>query len=92
MAPEGFKDKAMHATFVAGDLVLMGSDQPPQHYQKPQGVHISLQTDSVEEAERVFAELSEGGTITMPMGETFWAKRFGMFTDRFGIPWMIDCA
>jgi PhnB protein len=47
--------------------------------------------DQPDDAERAFKALSDGGTITMPFGETFWAKRFGMCTDRFGIPWMINC-
>jgi PhnB protein len=44
------------------------------------------------EAERIFHELSEGGTVQMPLAETFWAKRFGMFIDRYNIPWMVNCA
>ena len=91
MVPEDFRSKCMHATFVAGDLVLMGSDQSPTQYEKPQGVYISLQVDTPEEAERIFAGLSEGGQIAMPIGEAFWARRFGMFTDRFGTPWMVNC-
>ena len=46
---------------------------------------------SLEEAERVFNELTEGGTVVMPIGETFWAQRFGMLKDRFGVSWMVNC-
>ncbi|MCI4665871.1 MAG: VOC family protein [Neomegalonema sp.] len=91
MVPDDFKSKTMHAAFVTGDIVLMGSDQPPERYQKPQGVYVSLQVETPEEAERIFAALSEGGEIIMPMGEAFWARRFGMFVDRFNIGWMINC-
>jgi PhnB protein len=70
---------------------LLGSDAPGGLYQKPQGISVSLEIGMPEEAERIFAALGEGGNITMPIQETFWAHRFGMLTDRFGIPWMIDC-
>ena len=53
---------------------------------------VSLHVDEEAEAERVFAALSEGGEVTMPLAETFWARRFGMFTDRYGTPWMINCS
>ena len=68
----------------------MGSDAPPDRYQQPKGISVALQIKDVKEAERVFHALSENGTITMPMQETFFAARFGMFTDQFGIPWMIN--
>jgi PhnB protein len=70
---------------------LLGSDAPGGRYRTPQGFSVSLEIETPEAADRVFAALGEGGTITMPIEETFWAKRFGMLTDRFGIPWMIDC-
>ena len=72
-------------------LVLMGSDCPPEVYEKPQGTIINVQADTPERAEEIFAALSEGGDIRMPMEETFWAKRFGMCSDRFGVPWMVNC-
>ena len=56
-----------------------------------QGFSVTLGTDEPAEAERVFAALAAGGTVTMPIAETFWARRFGMLTDRFGTPWMINC-
>ena len=55
------------------------------------GVSIALNVDSVAEAERVFNVLSEGGHVIMPLGQTFWAARFGMFVDRFGVSWMVNC-
>jgi PhnB protein len=52
---------------------------------------VAVQVETPDEAERLFAALAEGGTVQMPIGETFWAVRFGMLTDRFGVPWMINC-
>ena len=51
----------------------------------------TIQIDDTAEAERIFKSLSEGGTVTLPLQQTFWAPRFGMFVDRFGIPWMVNC-
>ena len=89
--PPGNDDRIMHASLKVGDTPLMGSDAPPQWAQKPAGFSVSLAVGTVEEAERVFASLSAGGTVTMPLAETFWAHRFAMFVDRFGTPWMINC-
>ena len=88
---EEWRDKIIHARMAVGEGVLMASDAPPDHYKKPQGFSVSLGLKDVAEAERIFAELSEGGTVSMPIQQTFWAARFAMFTDRFGIPWMINC-
>jgi PhnB protein len=76
---------------VVGDNVLMGSDAPPDRFEKPQGISVSIQTDDPTEAERIFAALADNGLVTMPLQQTFWAIRFGMLVDRFGIPWMINC-
>ena len=81
----------MHARLVVGDRVLMGSDVPPDHHDKPQGFSVSLGIDTPAEAERIFRALAEGGTVQMPLQETFWALRFGTLVDRFGIPWMVNC-
>ena len=92
--PPDFGDKVMNTTLVLGDLMLMGSDSPPAMWQA-QGANytVSIQCDDEAEAERLFAALMEGESkVMMPMGETFWAKRFGMGTDRFGTPWMVNCS
>lgn len=89
--PADWQDKIMHAMMKVGDAVLMASDVPPAHYQPPQGLSVSLHIKTPEEADRVFAALAEGGTITMPIEKTFWTERFGMLVDRFGTPWMINC-
>jgi PhnB protein len=85
------RDQVMHGRLVVGDQVLMGSDAPSGHYQPTQGVHVTLNVDTPEEAERVYNALSEGGTVHMKLEETFWAQRFAMFADRFGTAWMINC-
>jgi PhnB protein len=90
VAPE-WRDKIMHARLAVGDAVLMASDAPPGHQEKPQGFSVSVQIADPAEAERVFHALAEGGTVRMPIAETFWAHRFGMLVDRFGIPWMVNC-
>ncbi|EAQ81925.1 VOC family protein [Blastopirellula marina] len=89
--PDDWQDKIMHASIKIGDTLLMASDCPPEQMEKTQGFKVSLQIDEPSEAERVFAGLSEGGKIEMPLQETFWALRFGMVIDRFGTPWMINC-
>jgi len=89
--PAGQLSKIMHATLSFDGQVLMGSDAPPEHYQKPQGFSVSLNLKDSAIAERIFRALSENGTVTMALQETFWALRFGMVVDRFGIPWMVNC-
>ena len=81
----------MHARITVGQNVLMLSDCPPDCYNVPKGITISINMDKPKEAERIFAALSKKGKVTMPIEETFWAVRFGMLTDQFGIPWMINC-
>src|SRR5688572_29674383 len=90
--PAGFADKIMHVSLKLENTSLMGSDDPMGTYEPPKGISVALHIEDPAEAERVFNALSEGGTVTMPLEETFWAKRFGMCVDRFAIPWMIDCA
>ena len=89
--PPEWGSKIMHARLVADGQVLMGSDAPPDHYAKPQGISVSLHVKTPAEAERIFQALSDGGKINMPLQQTFWSERFGMFEDRFGIPWMVNC-
>ena len=89
--PANMADKIIHISMQIGNTVLMGSDAPPSHYGKPQGMSVSVAVKTPAEADRVFAGLAEGGSITMPIAQTFWSPRFGMCTDRFGIPWMVNC-
>ncbi len=90
--PPDTGDRIMHARLVLGDQVLMGCDaHPAMPYDGIRGNDVAINLTDADEAERLFAALSEGGTVQMPIGETFWCVRFAMFTDRFGVPWMINC-
>lgn len=89
--PPDMRGRIVHARLAVGDAVLMGSDAPSERREKMQGFSVTLNIDAPAEAERVFQALAAGGTITMPIQETFWAHRFGMLVDRFGTPWMINC-
>ncbi|WP_246276843.1 VOC family protein [Microcoleus asticus] len=88
--PSEQRDRIMHANLTVGEMVLMGSDTPPDSFNKPQGFSVNLQFDDLVEAERIFQKLAENGTVKMPFQETFWSTRFGMLVDRFGTPWMIN--
>lgn len=82
----------IHTRLLVGDQSIMGSDTTPDRPSAGMsGCSVSLNVDSVVEAERVFAALAQGGSIQMPLETTFWAARFGMLVDRFGVSWMINC-
>ena len=83
--------KIMHGRLVSGSNVIMASDCPPDRYQPQAGFSISINTDTPAEADKYFNALSEKATIIMPIGETFWAQRFGMLIDKFGVSWMVNC-
>ena len=83
-------DRIMHAHLKVGERGLMGGDGP-SGASKPQGFCVTFQIDNPAEAERAFAALAEGGQATMPIGPTFFAQKFGMLTDKFGVPWMVYC-
>jgi PhnB protein len=89
--PAEMKDRIMHATIKLGSSTVMCADSPPEHYQKPQGIHVSLHFKDKAEGERIFQGLSEGGNVEMPFQSTFWSPGFGMCVDKFGIPWMVNC-
>jgi PhnB protein len=89
--PPEWRDKIMHARLQVGDNVLMGMDAPPERYTEPKGFFVQLAVPDQAEAERIFHALAENGTVRMPLQQTFWAARFGMLVDRFGIPWMVNC-
>jgi PhnB protein len=89
--PADWGKKIMHARMAVGDFVLMGSDAPPQHQEQKKGFSVNISVDDPAEADRIFKGLSEKGSVRMPIQETFWAQRFGMLTDQFGTPWMVNC-
>jgi PhnB protein len=86
-----FRNKVMHSSFKANGIAFMASDGREAKPIDPEAGNISLALAATDraEGERVFNALSEGGTVTMPLGDAFWGGRFGMFTDRFGIEWMV---
>ena len=79
----------LHARMTIGDTDIMASDVPPDRFQPMRSAYLSLTLDSIEEAERTYTLLSDGGEIFMPMEETFYAFRFAMLRDKFGTPWML---
>lgn len=89
MLPEGFEHKIMHSSFRIGDHLVMASDgcgdTPPFA-----GFSLSISYATQDEARQAFDALADGGTVTMPLGQTFWSPLFGMLTDRFGVGWMIS--
>lgn len=89
--PSEWHGSVLHACLKIGDTMLMASDSPGS-FEAPRGVWVSIHVETPAEAERIYQSLSRGGTVVMPLEKTFWAERFAMFTDRFGIPWMINCA
>jgi PhnB protein len=88
MAP-GSGEKVMHASVRIGGSTLFASDGRCTGAQKYDGFSLSLAADSVADAEKYFAALGEGGKVMMPLSKTFFAKSFGMVTDRFGVMWMV---
>jgi PhnB protein len=90
--PEEWRKKILHACLDLGEFSLMASDAPPNHFQPPQGFSVTLNVADPAKADSVFKALSENGKVTMPIDKTFWAKRFGMLVDKYGIPWMVNCA
>lgn len=89
--PPGPDHYVMHATLEIEGAILNASDAPPQWAKPMGGFTVSLQVEDPDKAEAAYAALVEGGQATMPMAETFWAQRFGMLVDKFGVPWMVNC-
>ena len=87
--PPGYENAVLHARMQLGETLLMASDVPKDVFQPMRSVYLSLSVDSSEEAERVYALLTEGGEVFMKMEETFFAHRFGQFRDKFGTNWMV---
>lgn len=87
MGPETLYQLA-HSQREVGPAILMAADGPDAG---AGGTTINSEVDSIDEAERVFVALADGGKVVMPMADTFWAQRWGMLTDRYGKPWMVNC-
>ena len=90
MLPPGFENKIMHASFRIGQTTVMASDGCSAEAASFNGFSLALSVPTIAEADRIFAALSDGGQVRMPLAKTFWSPRFGMVADRFGIGWMIS--
>jgi PhnB protein len=88
--PADRQDLIMHAWLQVGDQAIMGCDSPPEFRRETGGFSVAIHTGDRAEAERIFAALAQGGTVSMPFEETFWSPGFGMLTDRFGTPWLVN--
>ena len=88
VAPE-WKNAVLHARMTIGGTELLGADVPPERFQPMRSAYLTLTVESIGEAERIYALLTDGGQIFMPMEETFYASRFAMLRDKFGTSWMI---
>ena len=85
----GWEQTVQYAIMKLGETELMGADVAPDRFQPMRSAYLSLTVAGAEEAERIYALLSDGGEVFMPMAETFFAVRFGMLRDRFGTSWMV---
>jgi PhnB protein len=88
--PPEWRAKILHATLTVGDSTLVGADVLPEQYERPKGFHVLLGIDDPAEAARIYQALVENGTVQMPLQQTFWAVRFGVLVDQFGV-WEINC-
>jgi PhnB protein len=88
--PPDWSTKMCHATLTLGHSAIMGCDATPDRYEAPRGVSITFVPKDAAEAEHVFHALAKHGKVLMELQETFWAKKFGMLVDQFGVSWMIN--
>lgn len=88
--PAEMQNQIMHASIKLGDALIMASDAPMAQSNGFSGVYVSLHLDTIEDADRIFTGLQQGGTIQMNLEKTFWAERFGMLIDKFGVKWMFN--
>jgi PhnB protein len=90
MAQPGMENNVMHASFRVGETLLMASDGRGGGQPRFEGFSLSILVPDEEKADKVFKALANGGKITMPLEKTFWAPKFGMLEDRFGVGWMVS--
>ena len=91
-APPGYEEKIMNASFRIGETELMADDGTGETQVEFKGMTLAIEVADDAEAQRVFAALGQGGNIKMPLMKTFWSTSFGMLTDKFGVPWMVNVA
>jgi PhnB protein len=93
---EADRNLVMHVELpILGGHVLMGTDAPESMgftLRPGNNVHLNLETDTREQTDQLFAALSAGGQVGMPLQDMFWGAYFGSLTDRFGVQWMLNCA
>jgi PhnB protein len=90
--PSEAHDKIMHARYEVDGCTLMGTDRTADYPWEPiKSAYVVINLDDAAKAERIFNALADGGKVDMPLQETFWAHRYGMTVDRFGVPWMVNC-
>jgi PhnB protein len=87
--PPGSAEKVMHCNFSIGNSQIMASDGDCKDQMKSDGFALSITADNTDQAEKMFNGLKDGGHVTLPLTQTFFAKRFGMLKDKFGVHWMI---
>ena len=90
--PPGYEEKVMNAAFRIGETELMADDGMGEKTAEFKGMTLAIEVADDAEAKRVFTALGEGGNVTMPLAKTFWTSSFGMLTDKFGVPWMVNVA
>ena len=88
--PPGYEEKIMNASFRIGETELMADDGMGEKRAEFKGMTLAIEVADDAEAKRVFTALGDGGNITMPLMKTFWTSSFGMLTDKFGVPWMVN--
>ena len=90
--PPGYEEKIMNAAFRIGETELMADDGMGDKTTEFKGMTLAIEVADDAEAKRVFTALGQGGNVTMPLMKTFWTSSFGMLTDKFGVPWMVNVA
>lgn len=88
--PPGYEEKIMNAVFRMGETELMADDGMGEKTAEFKGMTLAIEVANDAEAKRVFTALGEGGNVTMPLAKTSWTSSFGMLTDKFGVPWMVN--
>jgi PhnB protein len=88
--PPEMSGMVMHTSMPLGSALLMGCDSPPGRGAPMGGFQVSVNMEDEAEVKRIYAELSEGGSVQMPLAPTFWSPLFGMCTDKFGVAWMVS--